>query len=260
MKRAGRSLKGFLRIRAVTSVEGVRYRERSGVSLRRALGDTGSGVKEYRVRFLSGSERSLMKIRATRSRIYHDLMCDPRTLVYEQVIGQIRPGARVFELGCGTGAGSEMLSREVGPSGGVVSINRDGEAVRFARQRYPLENTGFELGWIETLAGEIDGAFDGFFAVNPMRAAADDPARSRAMGEIWRVVRPGGLLVFACSSAEHAEPAIGRMQAIGCERLRMLEPGACAGWVAAVGFKPGKESQDRGTKGGAGADDDGRSR
>lgn len=243
-RRAGswwRSLKHMLGARALTVVDGVRYHERSTISLRRALSDSGPGVKEYRVRFSSGASRETMRIRVTRSRIYGDLLVDPRTKVYEQIVGAIRPGSRVLELGCGTGSGTMMLSQAVGPSGGVVAINRDGESVRFARKRYELKNTGFELGWIETLAGEVDGAFDAVCAVDPLRSAPDDPARSQAMAELWRVLAPGGLLVVMCSKPEGAPESIGRMEPLGCQGFGELVFDNTMGWEAARGFKAGKK-------------------
>ena len=219
------ALRHALGARDVIVVGGVRYHERSTISLRRALAETGPGVKEYRVRFRAGAGRESMKIRLTRSRIYGDLLTDPRTRVYTRLLGEFRPGSRVLELGCGTGSGSVMLSGAVGPSGGVVAINRDGESIRFARQRYDLANTGFELGWIETLAGEIDGAFDVVCAVDPLRSASDDPARSFAIAELWRVLAPGGVLVVMSSKPAKAVEAIGRMESLGCVGFERIEDG-----------------------------------
>lgn len=238
-----KSIRHMLGARAVIVVDGVRFHERSTITLRRALAETGPGVKEYRVRFRAGAERESMKIRLTRSRIYGDLLTDPRVRVYRQLIGQIRPGSRILELGCGTGSGSVMLSQGVGPSGGVVAINRDGESIRFARQRYDLANTGFELGWIETLAGEVDGAFDVVCAVDPLRSASDDPARSSAMGELWRVLASGGVLVVMCTKPEKSIEAIGRMESLGCEGFERLQLENAMGWVAAWGRKPGKKPE-----------------
>jgi len=238
-----RAIKHLLGARAITVVDDVRYHERTTISLRRALSETGPGVKEYRVRFRAGAGRETMRIRLTRSRIYGDLLTDPRTGVFKQIVGGIRPGSRVLELGCGTGSGTVMLSAAVGPSGGVVAINRDGESIRFARQRYELLNTGFELGWIETLTGEIDGAFDVVCVVDPLRSASDDPARSSAMLELWRVLAPGGLLVVMCSNEERAGESIDRMEALGCEGFELLSTEQAPGWVAARGVRAGKKPE-----------------
>ncbi len=230
-----RALKHVLGARAVVVVDGVQYRERSTVSLRRALSASGPGVKEYRVRFPSNTQREPMKIRATRKRIFDDLCPDPRVVMYRQIEALIRPGSRVLELGCGTGGGTRLLSEAVGPSGGVVAMNRDGESIRFARQRYGFGNIGFEVGWIETLKGELDGAFDVVCVVDPMRAAEDDPARSWVMGELWRVLGPAGILVVLCSSEESARASIGRVEAVGCVMMRTLDAQRCEGWVGAKG-------------------------
>lgn len=230
--------------------QGVVYRERSGVSLRRALGPTGSGVKEYDVRFpapgagMRGSQypaRESMRIRYTHARMYADLGHDPRVRVVQMMHKRVRPGDRVLELGCGTGGSSSVLAALAGPSGGVVAITRDGESIRFARQRYRCDHLAFELGWLETLEGELDGAFDAVFAVDLFRDAPDDPGRSRAVSSVWRVLREGGLMVVSCSDRNRLDDVVSRLGALGAGSVLTPDPDPVLLWgtVAAVKPEPG---------------------
>ena len=182
-------------------VDGVVYRERNTTSLRRALSATGSGVKEYDVYFphrggaMQSTQypmRESLGIRYTHKRVFCDLGHDPRLGFIDLIQSHIRPGDRVLEIGCGTGGGSDRFARLVGPSGAVVAMHRDGESIRFARQRYRHNHLAFEIGWLETLEGELDGAFDVVVAVDLFRDASDEPSKSRAVGLVWRLVREGG--------------------------------------------------------------------
>ena len=177
-------------------VDGVVYRERSSLPLRRALTPTGGGVKEYDVRFpaADGRTRARMRIRVTPTRLYADLGFSRRLGLYRSCLdGRVRPGDRVLELGCGTGAGSAFIAEQVGPSGGVVALERDGESIRYARQRYLAANLGFELGGADSLSGELDGAFDVVVAVDPLSI---EPEAAAALQELWRVTAPGGVLMI----------------------------------------------------------------
>ena len=192
-----------LRLPRTWRVDGVRYKERTRVSLRRALDKHGEGVKVYDVTFPGPNAPPPMAIHATRDRVFADLAPCERAQAIEVLRPRIRPGQRVFELGCGTGAASDILSQLVGPSGGVVSVGFDRESIRFARRRYPRSNLGFELGGVETLDGEIQGAFD---AVVAHTLGADSRAeRENALLELWRVVAPGGTLCVRTSVGDASE-------------------------------------------------------
>jgi SAM-dependent methyltransferase len=222
----------------VVVVEGVRYRERRPAPIRSALSGSEPGVREYEVRFPGNdARRRPMRIRATPTRVFDDLTPDPRVALVHALDAIVRPGDRLLELGCGTGAASNHLSYLVGPSGGVVSLDRDGESIRFARQRYPSDRLGFELGWTETLTGELDGSFDAVIAVDPFRDTANAPERDRAIAEITRVLRRGGHLLFISSSDEDAERS---RRTLGEQALDPVgEPlRAAPGWRATLWRSP----------------------
>ncbi len=261
VRRLSRAL-GLSRRKIVVS--GIVYRELSSISLRRALSETGPGVKEYEVVFprpsaeLEGAQhahRESIRIRFTHRRRFADLGHDPRVRFVRSLRGVIRPGDRVLDLGCGTGAGSAELAFGVGPSGGVVAINRDGESIRFARQRYRANHLAYELGWLDTLAGELDGAFSAAIAVDLFRDAKDDPDRTRAIAELWRVVCDGGTVLLICSDPGATEAYERRLEGLGAEGVRRLEPDPVLGWVAMRGTKPEGTRGTRDSGGARGADD-----
>ncbi len=197
-RKIGPWLRSVLRLRQTWRVEGVRYKERTRTPLRRSLGRHSEGEKVYDVRFPGPSAPAPMAIHATRQRIFADLAPCPRVNGIRALRSLIRPGWRVFEVGCATGGGSALLSELVGPSGGVVSVGTDRESIRFARRRYRRGNLGFEVGGSETLDGETDASYD---AVIAHRAPQANPQGEDAMlAELWRVVAPGGLL--ACRSSQ----------------------------------------------------------
>ena len=219
-----------LGVRRTVRVDGVRYRERTRDPLRRAMTRAGGGVKEYDVRFApeSGRKRATMRIRCTPERMYADIGTTRRPALYGHLRELVTPGLRVFELGCGTGAGTERLGELVGPSGGVVAVDRDRESIRFARQRYVSAQVGFEIGWVETLAGELDGAFDTVIAVDAL--VGNDQADGGVLGELWRVVGEGGrLVVFQRVHRENEAGAVAAAVSRACpdgqgEKPACLEP------------------------------------
>lgn len=184
-------LRHLLGLRQSFRIAGVRYRELSHESLRHALSRSGPGFKDYEAAFPDGAT---MKLRGTRHRVYADL-AGPRLLdVYRRCDPRLKPGMRVLIPHGGTGYIGAWAAGRVAPSGAVVSLESDEESVAYARRRYRLLNASFEPGGLETLAGEVDGAFDAILAVEAIAPLDDEKAR---FAELWRLVRPGGWLLAA---------------------------------------------------------------
>ncbi len=167
---------------------GVTYREFTPEPLSRALSRKGRGYKDFRVVFPDGSK---MLIRATSRRVFADLAPTPLLDRYRRIEGLLAPGMRILEMGCSTGYGAVWLAQRLGPSGAVVALDDDDQAVSFAQRRYRLPNVSFETSRPDSLAGETDGAFD---AVIAPCALAGNPGDAAAIAELWRVLAPGGWL------------------------------------------------------------------
>lgn len=227
--------------RTITTQDGVRYKERTGTSLRRAIQPDGSGVKEYNVRFptIDAEGRRGMRIRYTPTRLYAEVGHDPRTVLYAQLANVITPGLRILEIGCGTGSGTSILSNSVGPSGGVIAIDRDGESIRFARHRHQSTHCGFELGWLETLDGEIEGAFDTVIAVDPIRGLTNSPERIRAISELTRVLRPSGRIIIILSEPSGLSEIQGWLESDGIKFHQSLILCPKTAWTGTIFTKPG---------------------
>lgn len=106
-----------------------------------------------------------------------------------------RPGARLLDVGCGTGEDAVALAALVAPGGRVTGVDLSAQMVREARRR-----AGAAAGTVEFLAGDVlslglpEGAFDGCRCERTLQHVAD-PAG--AVAEMARLVRPGGRVVAA---------------------------------------------------------------
>jgi SAM-dependent methyltransferase len=124
----------------------------------------------------------------------------------------LKPGSRILELGCGTGtdaatfaaAGHHVIATDFVPS--VIDAARDRHAT--------LTNLTFQELRIDDPYPFPDSSFDAVYAHLALHYYTHDKTRE-IIDEVHRVLKPGGLLLFACKSP--ADPAYGK----GIE----LEPG-----------------------------------
>lgn len=62
----------------------------------------------------------------------------------------LRPGARVLDLGCGTGLNFALLAHAVGPTGGIVGVDTSAQMLRQARARVSAN------GWSNVTLLQLD--------------------------------------------------------------------------------------------------------
>ncbi len=112
------------------------------------------------------------------------------------VFADLRPGARVLDLGCGAGLDSLIAARRVGQNGIVVAVDFSAAMLKRARQaaiEAGASNVAFCQADAERLplkSGVIDVALvNGIFNLNP--------AREAVFAELARVVHPGGSVYAA---------------------------------------------------------------
>jgi ubiquinone/menaquinone biosynthesis C-methylase UbiE len=104
-----------------------------------------------------------------------------------------RAGSRVVEIGCGTGYYSVEAARRVGPNGRLICLDVQEEMLAATRRR--LMRAGVRnVRFVEASAERIplpSQSVDHVFMITVLGEIAD---RAGALGEIHRVLMPGGRL------------------------------------------------------------------
>ena len=124
----------------------------------------------------------------------------------------IRPGQRVLDVACGTGALTLAVAERVGPEGRVVGLDRNPEMLEVARRK------SSRIDWQEAAAEALpfpDTSFDAVVSQFGLMFFAD---RVAALREMWRVLRPGGRLAVAVFDAIEHSPGYAAL----CEVLDRL--------------------------------------
>ena len=115
-------------------------------------------------------------------------------------------GDRVLDLCCGAGASAIPAARAVGPAGRVLGIDVAEPLLELARARAArvgLDNAGFRRA-DATRTGLPDSGFGAVVCVFGVFFAPDMPAFA---AEMWRLVRPGGVLAITTWGPGLFEPA-----------------------------------------------------
>lgn len=114
-------------------------------------------------------------------------------------------GCSVLDLGCGSGRDTYLVSALVGPEGQVMGIDMTEEQLDVARRHqksqakrfgFKKSNIDFRQGYIENL--ETLGIDDNSVDVVISNCVINlSPQKERVFSEIFRVLKPGGELLFA---------------------------------------------------------------
>jgi len=109
---------------------------------------------------------------------------------------RLQPGERVVDVGSGAGFDSFIAASQVGPSGRVIGIDMTPEML--IKSRNTIENLGLDHveireGFAEALPVDTGWA-DVVISNGVINLCADKQA---VFAEIFRVLRPGGILQFA---------------------------------------------------------------
>jgi len=153
-----------------------------------ASGDSGSAVVGRNAMKLNRIEKALMNnpVRATLQRRYEAALL--------QRLGGRREGMRVLEVGCGRGVGTEIIFERFGALE-VHAFDLDPDMIQRARRRlrrYPPERLRLFVGD----AAAIEAADESYDAVVDFGIIHHVPGWQRAIKEVSRVLRPGGLFLF----------------------------------------------------------------
>ena len=109
---------------------------------------------------------------------------------------ELQPGEKVVDVGSGAGFDSLVAARAVGPEGQVVGVDMTAEMLAKARDNAALvggHNVEFRSGLAEELP--VEGAWADVVISNGVINLCAD--KRTAFSEIYRVLRPGGVLQFA---------------------------------------------------------------
>ena len=116
--------------------------------------------------------------------------------VFDQILrGTIAPGMRILDAGCGYGRNLVHLLRE---GCEVFALDADPDGITHVQQLSAMLQTGlptenFQIGAIEKMPF-ADGFADVVLCNSVLHFARDEGHFRAMLAELWRVLKPGGLL------------------------------------------------------------------
>jgi SAM-dependent methyltransferase len=113
--------------------------------------------------------------------------------------GQFVAGKKVLDVGCGSGYGCEIL-KGAGASE-VHGLDASRHAIRFARSRFGRW-ADFRRQTATRMSAYPDGSFDIVVSAELIEHLRKYRVEAKAINEMARVLRPGGLLVLSAPNSE----------------------------------------------------------
>ena len=140
-------------------------------------------------------------------------------------LGQVRPGQKLLDVGCGTGSLAIVAKAKAGPDGEVHGIDAAPEMIEVARRK--ADNTGsdvrFQVGLIEAIPFP-DNQFDLALSSFMLHHLPDDLKRM-GFAEIYRVLKPGGhFIIVDFGAPSHSVISHVMMLLFGHSRTRSNVP------------------------------------
>jgi ubiquinone/menaquinone biosynthesis C-methylase UbiE len=124
----------------------------------------------------------------------------------------IRPGQRVLDVACGTGALTQAVAERVASGGAVTGLDVNPEMLAVARRKHAA------IEWRDGRAESLPFANASFDAVVSQFGLMFFDDRVAALREMRRVLRPGGRLAVAVCDALENSPGYAALAAL-LERL-----------------------------------------
>ena len=115
----------------------------------------------------------------------------------------IRPGQEVLDVACGTGIVARTVADRLAGTGRAVGVDLNEGMLGVARRIRP------DLEWRQGDAADLPFPDRSFDAVLCQMALMFFPDRVRAVREMARVARPGGVVALVVPAALDAQPAYG---------------------------------------------------
>ena len=129
-----------------------------------------------------------------------------------------RPGARIADIGCGTGSSSVALARAY-PAATVDGFDIDPPSMAMARERAHAEQVDDRVFFHTLDAADLTGAYDAVFAFECLH---DMPNPVEALAAARRALRPGGIVVVMDAAVGDAFTAPGDFIEKFCYSISLL--------------------------------------
>ncbi|MEE9255649.1 MAG: methyltransferase domain-containing protein [bacterium] len=126
-------------------------------------------------------------------------------------LGEVGPGERVVDIGCGAGMDSFLAASFVGPGGGVIGVEMTQEMLEKARAAAGEEEIP-QLELKEGFAEDLpvpDGWADVVISNGVVNLCPD---KSRVFAEMRRVLKPGGRIQIADILVQKAVPEEAKLE------------------------------------------------
>jgi len=120
-------------------------------------------------------------------------------------VGELLPGERVVDVGCGAGIDSLIAAKKVGPDGRIIGVDMTPsmlEKARYAARKAGLPNVEFREGYAEALP-VADGGADVVISNGVLNLMPDKAA---TLEEMSRVLKPDGRLQIGDILVQRAVP------------------------------------------------------
>src|SRR5579883_240795 len=155
-----------------------------------------------------------------------------------QIIGAMRPGEVVVDLGSGAGFDCLLAARQVGAEGRVIGVDMTHEMLNKARDnaaRIGAGNVEFRLGEIEHLPIG-DNTADVILSNCVINLVPD---KAQVFREAFRVLKPGGRLAISdVVNIRELTPELAADRALMCGCVAGAAPEqSIRGWLEAAGFR-----------------------
>lgn len=107
----------------------------------------------------------------------------------------LREGQRLLDVGCGIGAPGRLIVRNIGAS--VMGVSISAKQVETATATSRKEGLGHRADYRVADAADLPFSDESFHAAIAIESILHMGDKLQALREIWRVLRPGSLLVIA---------------------------------------------------------------